>query len=156
MENNGPGKRIYQGPLTPAFLKILSLSSLEATTAISPFFFIIESNLPTIARISLAGIAVITSLVSTAMVSYFTHPYVTSLRRIPPGGELEITTYSLFLKPLVTKVRIFFRFGTHISEHIGRYTTSLTDTQRPRPFAKWQLPTRVVLPEAQAKRAEPG
>ncbi|KAF8918211.1 hypothetical protein CPB85DRAFT_1214482 [Mucidula mucida] len=139
-EDNGPGERIYQGPLTPTFrrLKILSLSSLGATTAISPFFFIIESNLPTVARISLAGIAVTTSLVSTAMVSYFTRPYVTSLRRIP-GGELEITTYSLFLKPLITKI----------------YDTDfLADTQRP--FAKWQLPTHVMLPESQAKRAEPG
>ena len=102
-------KDIYQGPLTQTFrrLKILSLSSFAATTTISPFFFIVESNLPTVARISLACIAVATSAVSTAMVTYFTRPYVTKMRKIktPEGGqELELTTYTLFLNPRITRV----------------------------------------------------
>ncbi|THH13669.1 hypothetical protein EW146_g6578 [Bondarzewia mesenterica] len=63
---------IYRGPLASTFkrLKIFSLSSLTLSFALSPFIFIIESGLPLSARAALAGIALGTSGVSTALVSW--------------------------------------------------------------------------------------
>ena len=81
---------MYRGPLTTTFrrLKILSLSSLTLTFALSPFFFILETtaSVPVVGRLALAGIAMATSGVSTALVAWCGRPYVTTLRFLTPAG----------------------------------------------------------------------
>ncbi|KAJ3513981.1 hypothetical protein NLJ89_g2636 [Agrocybe chaxingu] len=76
---------VYHGPLATPFrrLKIFSLTSLGLSTTLSPFLFIIESNLPMSARLALASIA---------------------LDGSGTAEELEMTTLSLTLQPRITKV----------------------------------------------------
>jgi len=102
---------VYRGPLTKPFrnLKIFSLSSIGLTVSLSPVLFVIDSGLPMTARISLASIALGTSSLSTALIAFCAKPYVTSMRRFRPDRTgsaevIEMTTQSLFLKPLVTTV----------------------------------------------------
>jgi len=102
---------VYRGPLTKPFrnLKIFSLSSVGLTISLSPVLFIVDSGLPMTARISLACIALGTSGLSTALIAFCAKPYVTSMRRFRPDRTgsaevIEMTTQSLFLKPLVTTV----------------------------------------------------
>ena len=75
---------IYVGPLTQTFrrLKIFSLSSLALASSLSPFIFIVESSLPSTARVALATTALATSGVSTALVAWCGRPYVTALRNL--------------------------------------------------------------------------
>ncbi|KAF5357348.1 hypothetical protein D9758_005920 [Tetrapyrgos nigripes] len=136
-------KDVYHGPLTASFrrLKLVSLSSLSLSLFCSPFFFIVESNLPGFARAALAATAVGTSGLSTALVSWATRPYVTTLRRLDPTTDgvkgLEMTTLTLTLQPRITRV----------------YDLDfLVDTQRP--LAKWELAREVILP-AQTDKALP-
>ena len=103
---------VYHGPLTKAFrnLKIFSLSSIVLTTCLSPVLFVVDSGLPMGARISLAAIALGTSGLSTALITWCAKPYVTTMRRFRPdksgGAEIiELTTQSLFLTPRLTRVR---------------------------------------------------
>ncbi|KAJ3544400.1 hypothetical protein NMY22_g2796 [Coprinellus aureogranulatus] len=126
----------YVGPLTNTWrrLKIFSLASCGLSMTLAPFMFIIESNLPYSARFALASIAVGTSGLSTSLVAWCARPYVTSLRRLKPDGEqggevLELTTSSLFLRPLVTTV----------------YDPEFLIATR-RPMAKWELASEMVLP----------
>lgn len=105
---------VYRGPLTKPFrnLKIFSLSSVGLTISLSPVLFIVDSGLPMTARISLACIALGTSGLSTALIAFCAKPYVTSMRRFRPDRAgsaevVEMTTQSLFLKPLVTTVGHF-------------------------------------------------
>ncbi len=70
----------------------------------------IESNLPMNARLALATIALGTSGISTALVAWCAKPYVTVMHRARPDAmgsaeEVEMTTYTLLLRPLRTKVR---------------------------------------------------
>jgi len=100
---------IYHGPLTTTFrrLKIFSLASLGLSVTLAPFMFILESNLPIFARLALVSIALGSSSVSTALVSWCAKPYVITLRRSYPkagGEEIELTTVNLFLQPRITKV----------------------------------------------------
>lgn len=104
--------KVYLGPLDSTFrrLKVFSLASLTLSTALSPFIFVIESNLPLSARWALASIAVTTSATSTTLVAWCGKPYATKLRYIRPeengGAEgMEITTMSLTMKPRITRVR---------------------------------------------------
>ncbi|TFK74633.1 hypothetical protein BDN72DRAFT_833150 [Pluteus cervinus] len=128
--------QIYHGPLGPTFrrLKIFSLSSLALSTSLAPFMFIIESSLPASARFALAGIAIGTSGASTGLVSWCGKPYVTSLRQLKSeekdgANGLELTTLTLTLKPRITRV----------------YDPDfLVETKRP--FAKWELAEKMVLP----------
>ena len=125
---------IYHGPFTVTLrrLKIFSLSSLALSTSLTPFMFIIESALPLGARVALATTAITTSGISTALVAWCGSPYVATLRRL--GGDvdgLELVTFSLTLKPLVTRVYD---------------TTFLVETRRP--FAKWELAEAIVAPKA--------
>ena len=108
---------VYHGPLAKSFrnLKIFSLSSVGLTLGLTPILFIVESGLPMPARISLAAIAIGTSGLSTALISWCAKPYVTTMRRfrLETSGSaelLEMTTQSLFLKPLITKVGRSFLF----------------------------------------------
>jgi hypothetical protein len=106
---------IYHGPLTTTFrrLKIFSLASLGLSVTLSPFMFILESSLPIFARLALVSIALGSSSVSTALVSWCAKPYVITLRRSYKDGaeEIEMTTVNLFLQPRITKVGAdFFLF----------------------------------------------
>lgn len=108
-----PGKPPYIGPLALTFqrLKIFSISSFSASCALAPFMFIVESNLPMSARVSLASIAVGTSGISTALVGWCGQPYVITLRYLTPeesgGAEgIEMTTQTLLLRQRVTRVRL--------------------------------------------------
>jgi len=126
---------VYRGPLTKPFrnLKIFSLSSIGLTVGLSPVLFVIDSGLPIAARISLAGIALGTSGLSTALIAFCAKPYVTNMRRFRPDRTgsaevIEMTTQSLFLKPLVTTV----------------YDPSFL-LQTTRPFAQWELADKIHL-----------
>ncbi|KAI1791221.1 hypothetical protein LXA43DRAFT_446352 [Ganoderma leucocontextum] len=131
----------YHGPLTTTFrrLKILSLSSLTLTCALTPFIFVLEttSSVPIAGRFALAGIAMATSGVSTFLVAWCGRPYVTTLRRLPEGPRaLEMTTLTLGLHKRVTTV----------------YDTAfLVPTSRP--FATWELAEAFKLPEAEVAGA---
>lgn len=99
---------IYVGPLGKAFkrLKIFSFTSLGLATIVSPLIIFVESSLPTSARFILAFSALGTSGISSAIISWIAKPYVVTMRRIPlpNGSAVELTTYSLFLKPRITTV----------------------------------------------------
>lgn len=104
---------VYHGPLSKSFrnLKLFSLSSVGLTVGLTPILFIVESGLPMSARISLAAIALGTSGLSTALISWCAKPYVTTMRRfrLEKSGSaelLELTTQSLFLNPLITKASL--------------------------------------------------
>ncbi|KAF8911529.1 hypothetical protein CPB84DRAFT_926655 [Gymnopilus junonius] len=126
---------VYQGPLTAAFrrLKIFSLGSFGLATTLSPFILMIQSNLPMNARLALASIALGTSGLSTGLVAWCAKPYVTTMHRFRPdemgsAEEVELTTYTLTLRPRITKV----------------YDPSfLIETRRP--LAKWELADRIAL-----------
>ncbi|KAJ7594882.1 hypothetical protein C8J56DRAFT_451051 [Mycena floridula] len=127
----------YHGPLAATFrkLKIFSLSSFGLSVAVAPLMLIIESNLPMSARVTVAGLALGTSGLSTGIISWLSKSYVSTMRRISPpeGGpeSIELTTQSLFLTPRITTV----------------YDPAfLVPTQRA--FAKWQLADRIVLPNS--------
>ena len=134
---------VYQGPLTNTFrrLKIFSLSSLTLSAALAPFMFVIEaSGIPLNARFALAGIAITTSGVSTALIAWCGRPYVIKLQRIEEEDALRMTTLTLGLHERITNV----------------YDTSfLKETSRA--FAKWELADHIKL-EGKGKqvRAVPG
>jgi hypothetical protein len=119
---------VYHGPLTSTVrrLKIFSLSSLALSATLTPFMFVVESSLPLSARFALATTAIVTSAGSTALVAWCGSPYVTTLRRLNVNGGIEMTTFTLGLKPLVTRV----------------YDTAFL-VESKRPFAKWELAERV-------------
>ncbi|KAI0368988.1 hypothetical protein BV20DRAFT_1036724 [Pilatotrama ljubarskyi] len=138
----------YHGPLTTTYrrLKILSLSSLTLTFALTPFIFILEttSSVPLVGRAALAAIAMATSSVSTALVAWCGRPYVTTLRFLEPEGAqaagsgraIEMTTMTLGLHKRVTTV----------------YDTAfLVPTSRP--FATWELAEAFKLSEAEVLSA---
>ena len=117
-------ENIYHGPFTTTFrrLKAFSLASLGLSVSLSPFMFILESSLPMSARLALASIALGSSSLSTALVTWCAKPYVVALQRSYNGGaeEIEMTTVNLFLQPRITKVSTeyfilsFFLFFIHI------------------------------------------
>ncbi|KAH9067646.1 hypothetical protein EDB87DRAFT_1677949 [Lactarius vividus] len=152
---------IYVGPLTQTFrrLKIFSLSSLALAGSLSPFIFIVESSLPSTARVALAATALATSGVSTALVAWCGKPYVTTLRRLSstapaasqqqqhtthshndnaPAG-IELTTLTLALTPRATRV--------YDPAFLGDAT---------RAFARWELARSVQLPPEDAAAVRPG
>lgn len=155
------GPVLYEGPLSTTFrrLKMFSLSSLSLSFAMAPIILTVTSTLPTQARIALAGTAVLTSGISTAMVAWAGRPYVVALRRLggaphteghtpndhtPSHNELtpsgvEFETLTITMRTLRTRVYdpVF-----------------LADTRRP--FAKWELAVIVQLPEAEAREVQPG
>jgi len=97
--------------------------------------FLMESNLPTTARIVVTSIAVGTSGLSTGLVGWCAKPYVATLRRLVPekdGGTegIEMTTFDILLRPRITRVYD---------------ATFLIDTKRP--FAKWELAEKIILPD---------
>ena len=141
----------YKGPLALTFkrLKIFSLASLSLTTALSPFMFIIESNLPTSARAGLAGVALTTSGISTLLVGWCGKPYVETLRHLRSSDNngvegLEMTTLSVMLQKRITRV----------------YDVDFL-VQTERAFAKWELAEIVLFPpedgeKASKKAGDPG
>jgi hypothetical protein len=142
----------YKGPLALTFkrLKLFSLASLGLSAALSPFMFIIESTLPTSARVGLAGVALTTSGISTLLVNWCGKPYVETLRHLQPSENdgiegLEMTTLSLLLQKRTTRV----------------YDVDFL-VQTGRAFAKWELAEIVSFPlptdgaEASRKAGDPG
>ncbi|KAH8115363.1 hypothetical protein DFH11DRAFT_1507821 [Phellopilus nigrolimitatus] len=110
-------------------------------TALCPFFFIIDTSLPFAARIALASTAMATSGVSTALVGWCGHPYVTTIRTVadindskpeendvPRIEGIQLETRTLALRP---------RFTTVFD------SAFLVETKRP--FAKWELAESLVL-----------
>ncbi|EIN06545.1 hypothetical protein PUNSTDRAFT_39288, partial [Punctularia strigosozonata HHB-11173 SS5] len=137
---------IYMGPIAPTLrrLKIFSLSSLTLSFGFIPFLFIVESSLPFAARATLAGVAMATTSVSTALVAWCTRPYVVSLRQLASQdvaelGGIEMTTLTLGLNERRTRV----------------YDTAfLVDSRRP--LSKWELAKTVVIPDASSAGVVPG
>ncbi|CAK5282379.1 unnamed protein product [Mycena citricolor] len=115
---------------------MFSLSSLGLSFSMTPFMFIVESNLPMSARAVLAFTAISTTSISTGLLAWASSPYVTSalLSKLPTTGavqEMEVKTLTLWFKPRTT--RIFdptFLVGTN------------------RPFANLELAQLVFLPPA--------
>lgn len=128
----------YRGPLDGVYrkLKIFSLSSLAISCAFAPLIFVLEASMPLAPRVALASIILVTSGGSTALISWCGSPYVSTLRKLTPAkdGELEgleMTTNTLFLRPLITRV----------------YDPSfLVNTKRP--MAKWELAESLALPSS--------
>lgn len=120
----------YRGPLARTFkrLKLFSLSSLGLSAALTPFIFVIDSTLPTPARIALALTAIGTSGSSTALVGWCGAPYVSSMSRLPntttagKEGAIQMVTNNMWLQ------------GRKTSVFDPRF---LKPTSRP--FAKWEL-----------------
>lgn len=111
-------------------LKIFSLSSLGLSVTLAPFMFILESSLPVFARLALISIALGSTSISTALISWCAKPYVNTLRRsYSEGGaeEIEMTTVNLFLQPRITKVSTedFVNFLAFCPLIIRRFTTRL-------------------------------
>ncbi|KIM82586.1 hypothetical protein PILCRDRAFT_27898, partial [Piloderma croceum F 1598] len=142
----------YKGPLAPTFkrLKLFSLASLGLSAALSPFMFIIESPLPTSARVGLAGVALATSGISTFIVDWCGKPYVGTLRHLHPSDNdgidgLEMTMLSFLLQKRITRV---YDVGFLV--------------QTERAFAKLELAETISFPpvkdgaEASRKAGDPG
>ncbi|EJD08028.1 uncharacterized protein FOMMEDRAFT_16553 [Fomitiporia mediterranea MF3/22] len=100
--------------------------------------FVIETSLPFVARIALASTAMLTSSVSTALVGWCGHPYVSTIRTLSEQHQsdsaeakvngIQLETLTLTLRPRYTNV----------------YDTAfLTETRRP--FAKWELAKCITL-----------
>ncbi|KAF7319866.1 hypothetical protein MKEN_00769800 [Mycena kentingensis (nom. inval.)] len=131
-----PDQVVYHGPLANTFkrLKVFSLSSLSLCATMSPLMFAIETSLPLSARAILATTALTTSGISTGLISWAGHTYVTELRarKHPETNrlqEVEATTLTLRLKPRITKI----------------YDPTFV-VRSSRPFAKWELAELVLLP----------
>ena len=123
------GEFVYNGPLASTFrrLKIFSLSSLTLSCTLAPFMLLMESNLPTAARLAVASIAVGTSGISTGLVGWCGKSYVAELRRLAPetasGVEqgIEMTTFDIFLRQRITRVSAY-KIGLLPWLKIDRYT----------------------------------
>jgi hypothetical protein len=120
---------IYLGPLASTFrrLKIFSLSSLVLSSTLAPIMFIVESNLPTTARVALASMIIGTSGLSTGLVGWCAKPYVAKLRRLIPekngGAEgIEMITFDILLRPRITRVSSLYRVFPHMLLKINRFT----------------------------------
>lgn len=125
-----PPAPFYHGPLARTFkrLKLFSLSSLGLSAALTPFIFVIDSSLPTPARIALALTAIGTSGSSTALVGWCGAPYVSSMSRLSDtastgkDGAIQMVTNNMWLQ------------GRKTSVFDPRF---LKPTNRP--FARWEL-----------------
>ncbi|KAI0645212.1 hypothetical protein C8Q79DRAFT_1011300 [Trametes meyenii] len=138
----------YRGPLAATFrrLKIFSLSSLTLTFALTPFIFVLEttSSVPLSGRAALAGIAMATSSVSTALVAWCGRPYVNTLRFLEPDGTqaagsgraIEMTTLTLGLHKRVTTV-----YDTAFLVPTSRF------------FATWELAEAFKLSQSEVESA---
>lgn len=122
---------IYTGPLASTFkrLKIFSISACVATTAFTPFLFVLESSLPLVARTVLCGTVLTTTFISAGLVGRTGAPYVNSLRRTEDGAGLEMSTSTMMLRPRTTTV----------------YDPAFLVASK-RPFTTWQLAHSVQLP----------
>ncbi|KAI0943848.1 hypothetical protein AcV7_001827 [Taiwanofungus camphoratus] len=141
----------YEGPLAPTFrrLKIFSLSSLTLTFALTPFMFVMEttSSLPLMGRFALAGVAMATSGVSTALVAWCGRPYVTKLRwlRLEPEGHPGTGTGRGVVMTTLT-------LGLHERNTYVYDTAFLVPASRP--FATWELAEGFQLPAAETVRGK--
>ncbi|CDZ98387.1 hypothetical protein [Phaffia rhodozyma] len=121
---------VYQGPVAKAFklLKAFSLSSLCVSTALSPFIFILDAPLGMAGRIFLAGCAISTTILSTAMIGWCSSPYVNTIELLEPKTEenptpaIRLLTYNALLQARYTTI-----------------TTPLFVHDSPRPLSTWAL-----------------
>ena len=175
---------IYVGPLTRTFrrLKIFSLSSLALASSLSPFIFIVESSLPSTARVALATTALATSGVSTALVAWCGRPYVTALRNLattttttsslPASSPSNTTLQEQGQEQEQEQEQTTAHSHSH-NENVpaGIEMTTLTLTLSPlttrvydpaflcdttRAFARWELARSVQLPSEDAVGVRPG
>ncbi|VDC02665.1 unnamed protein product [Peniophora sp. CBMAI 1063] len=125
----------------------------------APIILTVTSTLPMHARIALAGTAVFTSGISTAMVAWAGRPYVVALRRLGGAPHTEghvpndhtpshndLTPSGVEFETLTITMRTL---RTRVYDPVF-----LADTRRP--FAKWELAVIVQLPEAEAREVVPG
>ncbi|KAI9296827.1 hypothetical protein K502DRAFT_337120 [Neoconidiobolus thromboides FSU 785] len=92
---------IYVGPLskTAKYLKLFSISSLILTFSLSPLIFVIDGGLSPMVRSILFGGAILTSGLSTALIHWCIHPYLTRAwvnKQTLEKGELIGNTQLLF------------------------------------------------------------
>lgn len=87
---------IYRGAFARAVrnLKIFSVGSLAMCTAVSPAILLLQSPLPTVAKVAIVGTALSASGLSTYAIQYFLGPYVLEAGRIRGNGELSLVHYN--------------------------------------------------------------
>jgi hypothetical protein len=111
-------------------LKLFSLGSLTLASAFTPVFLLAASDLSLAGRLGLSATAIVTSVVSTALVAWIGKPYVGRMNLLPAPAERNGR------EPVIEAYTITWRIRT-LQTRI--YQPSLI---RPtsRPFASWELP----------------
>lgn len=101
---------VYNAPLmkTVRNIKFFSLSSLALSTAISPVFFIIESEIDPAVRAVMVGIALGTSALSTAVIQWVLKPYVITGKSLNSIGvdKVDLTRLTWFGGRRTTEVAV--------------------------------------------------
>lgn len=101
---------VYNAPLmkTVRNIKFFSLSSLALSTAISPVFFLIESEIDPAVRAVMVGIALGTSALSTAVIQWVLKPYVITGRNLNSIGvdKVDLTRLTWFGGRRTTEVAV--------------------------------------------------
>lgn len=122
----------YTGPMAATFyrLKLFSLGSLTLASAFTPVFLLAASDLSLAGRLGLSATAIVTSVVSTALVAWIGKPYVGRMSLLPPatqgkGQEPVIEAYTITWRIRTLQTRIY-------QPSLIRPTS--------RPFASWELP----------------
>ncbi|KAJ1910589.1 hypothetical protein IWQ60_010578 [Tieghemiomyces parasiticus] len=89
-------KVIYDGPLarTAKVLKRFSITSLTATFVLAPLIMTIDSGLATEVRTILAASAIATSGMSTGLIHWAMHPYITRLSMLTDAATTSAPTSS--------------------------------------------------------------
>ncbi|KAG9036524.1 hypothetical protein FRB95_008579 [Tulasnella sp. JGI-2019a] len=137
-----PEAAFYVGPLSKTFrsLKTFSLSSLALCTSVSPFIYLMDSNLSHSARLGLIVFALSTSSLSTALIGWISSPYVGFMRNIESNSPSTAATDESHKATTVLPgaVELVTR-NTWLMERRTRVYDPIFLGQTKRPFAKWEL-----------------
>lgn len=95
----------YTAPLakTVRNIKMFSLGSLVVSAAISPIFFLIDSEIDTPVRVAMVGIALATSACSTGVIAWVLKPYVVS-GRLLSTSRASITRLDLLGRRFTSEI----------------------------------------------------
>ncbi|KAJ1984325.1 hypothetical protein H4R33_004418 [Dimargaris cristalligena] len=158
-ESNISSKVIYQGPLakTAKYLKRFSMTSLTATFVLAPLIMTIDSGLAPEIRTVLASSAIATSGVSTALIHWAMHPYITKLTAISSDTDQTVaspttTTARMTITPETTlRMESLDFFGRTKLQAVR--VKDLARSQRV--FTVWKVARHSVPPPASLSPTEP-
>ncbi|KAI5120274.1 hypothetical protein M0805_005331 [Coniferiporia weirii] len=106
--------------------------------------FIIDTSLPFVARVALASTAMGTSAVSTGLVGWCGHPYVTTIRTLTDANEVQTEKDSPSEETRIESIQLETMTLTLRPRFTTVYDSAfLVETRRP--FAKWELSESVML-----------